>query len=132
MTTRNQIPGVDDTRPTSASHSSGARTTLPSAPSEENNRNRTPSRAALVAASSRGFDGKGVNGRASVLPGSLAGGIATDAALLDLIADTVREMLQRRRGEVLTDALIEDRARNAAMAVAHVLDVALDEDTSPV
>lgn len=132
---RNQISGVDDTRADSASHP----TREGHGPTEEGNkRNRTPSRAALVAASPREeLGGKGVNesGRGGgSLPGSLAGGLRTcgDASRerlrLETLTETLRQTLRVARGQVLDEYVIEDRARNGAQAVAYALEAFEDED----
>lgn len=60
------------------------------------------------------------------------GGISRDQALLDLIADTIRASLETYRLRPLTAGAIADLAGSAAMAVAHVLDVAMSEPTDPV
>jgi hypothetical protein len=105
-------------------------------------------------------DGKGVNESrrgGGALPGSLAGAFATyqridhrglyaeslanvaertnrasrEVLRLDLLVRTIRETLQVARGQVLTDAVIEQRARNAAQAVDYAMAAFDDDETLP-
>jgi len=66
------------------------------------------------------------------LPGRRTCGDSSREVLrLDLLVRTLRETLQVARGQVLTDAVIEQRARNAAQAVDYAMAAFDDDETLP-
>jgi len=74
------------------------------------------------------------SGRRSQVPAQLrtCGDSSREVLRLDLLVRTLREALQVARGEVLTDEVIEQRARNAAQAVGYAMAAFDDEVTEPI
>lgn len=73
------------------------------------------------------------SGRRSQSPAQLhTCGDSREVLRLDLLLRTLREALRVARGQVLTDEVIEQRARNAAQAVDYALAAFDDEVTEPI
>lgn len=59
----------------------------------------------------------------------MCGDSSREQLRLETIAEAIRKTLRVTRNEVLTEEVIDERARNGAMAVAYALAAFEDQDT---